>query len=164
MGCGTFRGTRDGGIRNFDVGDIGPGLTSAGACLDYVAITVASLAGGLHLVGAWGILERAVVGEGRGVFPAIGNLVDIAVSFIPSVMGILRLFGFAVNQKMDFDRDVACLAGTGIVETIGSTPAVDARDVRLLGAGRREIRDPCEAVVGHAKETRDGADVLDIES
>ena len=52
MGRGAFRGTRGGGIGSFDVGDIGPGLASAGTCRDCVAITVASLAGGLNLVGA----------------------------------------------------------------------------------------------------------------
>lgn len=168
MGRGAFRGARDGGIGSFDVGDVGPGLGSAGTCRDCVAITVASLAGGLNLVGAWGILERAVVGEGRDTFPAIGSLDGIAVSLVPGIMGVLRLFGFAVNRNMDFDRVVACLAGTGFVETIGSTPAADARDVRLLGGGRREIRDPCEEVVGHAKETResnaDGVDEAEIES
>jgi hypothetical protein len=167
MGRGAFRGARHGGIGSFDVGDVGPELASTGTCRDCVAITVASLAGGMNLVGAWGILERTVVGEGSDGFPAIGSLDGIAVSLVPGAMGVFRFFGLAVNRKMDFDRVVACLPGTGFVETIGSTPAADARDVRLLGGGRREIRDPCEEVVGHAKETRDsnadGADVSEIE-
>lgn len=153
MGRGTFGGGRDGGIGSFDVADVGPGLASAGTCRDCVAITVASLAGGLNLVGG-GILERAVVGEGRDVLPVTGSLDGVAVSLVPGAAGILILFGFAVNRKMDFGL-AAWLAGTGFAKTTGPTPAADARDVRLLGAGRREIRDPLGVVVGHVNETRE---------
>lgn len=160
MGRRTFGGMRDGGIGSFDVGDTGPGLASAGACRDCVAITFTSLAGGLNLDGAWGILERAVVGEGRDVLPATGSLDGVAVSFAPAVTGVLRLFGFAVNRKIDFDRGV----DPDFVGATGWMPAADARDVRLLGAGRRETRDS----LGDAKETRDsdadGMDASEIDS
>lgn len=106
MDRGAFGGEREGDIGSFDV-DVGPGLASAGACRDCVAITVTSLAGGLNLVGAWGILERAVVGEGKDALPAIGSLDGIAVSLIPGDRGVLMLFGFAVNRKIDFDRLLA---------------------------------------------------------
>lgn len=47
-------------------------------------------------------------------------------------------------------------------------PAADARDVRLPGAGRREIRDTFGVVLGHTKETcdpdADAAEVSEIES
>lgn len=165
LGRGAFGSAREGGIGSFDVGDIGAGLASAGACRDCDAITDTSLAGGLNLFGAWGILERTVVGEGRDVFPVIGSLESVAISLAPGVMGVLRLFGFAVNRKIDFDRATAWLAGTRFVDTIGSTPAADARDVRLLGGGRREIRDPFGVLAGHANETRESdTDVSEIES
>ena len=161
LGRGAFGSGREGGIGSFDVGDIGAGLASTGACRDCDAITDTSLAGGLNLFGAWGILERTVVGEGRDVFPVIGSL-ESAISLVP---GAFRLFGFAVNRKMDFDRAIDWLAGTRFVENIGSTPAADAKDVRLLGGGRREIRDPFGVLAGHAKETRESdTDASEMES
>lgn len=150
----TFGGMREGGIGSFDVGEVG-----AGACLDCVAITVASLGGGTNLGGAGGILDRTVVDEGRGVLPERGSL-DGVVALVPGVVGVLRLFGFAVNLKIDFDRAVAWLTGTGMEATIGSMPAADARDVRLLGAGRRETRDAFADVL---REARDSADVSEME-
>ena len=168
LGRGTFGGGREDGIRSFDVGDIGAGFASAGACRDCVAIAVASLAGGLNLVGAWGILERVAVGEGKDALPTTGSLDGVTAPLVPGVEGITRLFCFAVNRKIAFDRLVTSLACTGLIETNGSTPAADARDVRLPGAGRREIRDVFGVALGYTRETRDpdadAAEVSEIES
>lgn len=138
---GTFGGMREGGIGSLVVGDVGPGLARAGACRDCVAITFASLAGGLNLAGAWGILERTVGGDGRDALPGRGSLDGAVVALGPGVVGVLRLFGLAVNLKIDFDLAGVWPADALWVGTAGSMPAADARDVRLLGAGRCDVRD-----------------------
>lgn len=147
---------RDGGIGSFDVEQVGPRLARAGACRDCIAITFASLAGGMNLAGDWGILERTVADDGGEAFPARGSLDGIIGALGTGVIGALRVLGFAVNLKIDFDRTVAWLVGT-----TGLMPAADASDVRLLGAGRREARDTFADVL---REARDSADVSEMET
>lgn len=79
----------------------------------------------------------------------------VAVSLVPGIVGVLRLFGLAVSRKMDFGRVVVWLVDASFVETTGTTPVADARGVRLLGAVKREIRDALGLVTGLINETRE---------
>jgi hypothetical protein len=87
---------------------------------------------------------------------------------VADIIGALILFGFAVDRKIDFDRGTTGAAGAELVESIGSTPAADAKNLRLLEAGRREIRDAFGVAGGYTKEIRgsdaDVADINEIES
>ena len=62
------------------------------------------------------------------------------------------LFGRGANLKMDLERVVAWSVAR-LVGAMGSIPAADARDVRLLGGGRRDTRDTFAVVLRDAGDS-----------